>query len=239
MVLLREHKVFMVEAYFRNGTKVDGNWEYSVSACFEEFQERFPIVAIVYEQFRQTLHLCLNNFRESGTIGRKEGSGQVKKRTQEVIGNVQQIMEDSPTTSIRHLSQQVDLSVGTCQKILKEDLHLFPYRLTAVNYCNHLLLMFIISNIFAGNINGERYRAEILTPFLNELHDDALIYGYFQQDGATAHTTGATINFLSNFYADRLISRNTLNNWPPRSYVWPALTPLDYYLFPHLKNTIF
>jgi hypothetical protein len=81
MVLLREHKVFMVEAYFRNGTKVDGNWEYSVSACFEEFQERFPIVAIVYEQFRQTLHLCLNNFRESGTIGRKEGSGQVKKRT--------------------------------------------------------------------------------------------------------------------------------------------------------------
>jgi hypothetical protein len=132
MVLLREHKVFMVEAYFRNGTKVDGNWEYSVSACFEEFQERFPIVAIVYEQFRQTLHLCLNNFRESGTIGRKEGSGQVKKRTQEVIGNVQQIMEDSPTTSIRHLSQQVDLSVGTCQKILKEDLHLFPYRLTAV-----------------------------------------------------------------------------------------------------------
>jgi hypothetical protein len=82
----------------------------SVSACFEEFQERFPIVAIVYEQFRQTLHLCLNNFRESGTIGRKEGSGQVKKRTQEVIGNVQQIMEDSPTTSIRHLSQQVDRS---------------------------------------------------------------------------------------------------------------------------------
>jgi hypothetical protein len=125
MVLLREHKVFMVEAYFRNETKVDGNWEYSVSACFEEFQERFPIVVIVYEQFRQTLHLCLNNFRESGTIGRKEGSGQVKKRTQEVIGNVQQIMEDSPTTSIRHLSQQVDLSVGTCQKILKEDLHLW------------------------------------------------------------------------------------------------------------------
>jgi hypothetical protein len=41
--------------------------------------------------------------------------------------------------------------------------------------------MFIISNIFAGNINGERYRAEILTPFLNELHDDELIYGYLYQ----------------------------------------------------------
>jgi hypothetical protein len=101
--------------------------------CFEEFKEQFPIVAIVYEKFRQTLHLCLNNFRESGTIGRKEGSGhQVKRLTQEVIGNVQQIMEDSPRTSIRHLSQQLDLSVGTCHKILKEDLHLLPYRLTSV-----------------------------------------------------------------------------------------------------------
>jgi hypothetical protein len=86
----------------------------------------------VYEKFRQTLYLCLNNFRECGTIGRKEGSGQVKRLTQEVIGNVQQIMEDSPRTSIRHLLQQVDLSVGTCHKILKENLHLFPYRLTSV-----------------------------------------------------------------------------------------------------------
>jgi hypothetical protein len=68
---------------------------------------------------------------------------------------------------------------------------------------------------------------EILTPFLNELHDDELIYGYFQQDGAAAHTTGATINFLSNFYTDRLISRNTLNNWPPRSC---DLTPCDFFL---------
>jgi hypothetical protein len=96
--------------------------------------------------------------------------------------------------------------------------------------------MFTISNIFAGNINGERYRAEILTPFLNELHDDELIYGYFQQDGATAHTTGATINFLSNFYADRLISRNTLNNWPLRSC---DLTPCDFFLWPFLKNSIY
>jgi hypothetical protein len=167
MVLLREHKVFMVEAYFRNGTKVDGNWEYSVSACFEEFQERFPIVAIVYEQFRQTLHLCLNNFRESGTIGRKEGSGQVKKRTQEVIENVQQIMEDSPTTSIRHLSQQVDLSVGTCQKILKEDLHLFPYRLAAVQELH---------------VNDLPQRLNYCQWFLNTIADDVLEKTFFTDE---------------------------------------------------------
>jgi hypothetical protein len=174
MVFLREHKVFMVEAYFRNGTKVDGNWEYSVSACFEEFQERFPIVAIVYEQFRQTLHLCLNNFRESGTIGRKAGSGQVKKRTQEVIGNVQQIMEDSPTTSIRHLSQQIDLSVGTCQKILKEDLHLFPYRLTAVQELH---------------VNDLPQRLNYCQWFLNTIADDVLEKTFFT-DEAYFHLSG-------------------------------------------------
>jgi hypothetical protein len=53
------------------------------------------IVATQYEKFRQTLQLCLNNFRESGTIGRKERSGQLTKRTQEVIENVQQIMDNS------------------------------------------------------------------------------------------------------------------------------------------------
>jgi hypothetical protein len=149
----------MVEAYFRNGTKVDGNWEYSVSACFEEFQERFPIVAIVYEQFRQTLHLCLNNFRESGTIGWKEGSGQVKKRTQEVI---------------RHLSQQVDLSVGTCQKILKEDLHLFPYRLAAVQELH---------------VNDLPQRLNYCQWFLNTIADDVLEKTFFT-DEAYFHLSG-------------------------------------------------
>jgi hypothetical protein len=50
--------------------------------------------------------------------------------------------------------------------------------------------------------------------------------GYFQQDGATPRET---LRYLRQFFDDRLISRN----------LWPALTPLDYHLFPHLKNTIF
>ncbi|KAJ3646271.1 hypothetical protein Zmor_023865 [Zophobas morio] len=43
---------------------------------------------------------------------------------------------------------------------------------------------------FDGNINAARYRDEILSVFLNQLDDEELVYGYFQQDGATAHTTG-------------------------------------------------
>lgn len=68
-----------------------------------------------------------------------------------------------------------------------------------------------------------------MTPFLNQLHDDELVYGYFQQDGAT-------IDFLVEFYDNRIISRNTPNNWPPRSC---DLTPCDFFLWPHNKNSIY
>lgn len=86
---------------------------------------------------------------------------------------------------------------------------------------------------FYETINAERYRTLILEPFLEQLHDDELQVGYFQQDGATAHTARATIQFLEQFYGNRLISAGL---WPARS---PDLTPLDYFLFGHLKNTIF
>jgi hypothetical protein len=94
----------------------------------------FRLLQLSMKNF-DTLQLCLNNFRESGTIGRKEGSGQLKKFTREVIENVQQLVEDSPRTSIRRLLQRVDFSVGPCHKILKEDLHLFPYHLCSTVTC--------------------------------------------------------------------------------------------------------
>jgi hypothetical protein len=62
------------------------------------------------------------------------------------------------------------------------------------------------------------------------------VYGYFQQNGATVHTTGATIEFLAEFY-NRIISCNTLNNWPPKSCIH-VISHLDFFLWPHIKNLI-
>lgn len=86
---------------------------------------------------------------------------------------------------------------------------------------------------FEGNLNGERYRNNILETFINQLHDDELQFGFFQQDSARPHIAHETINYLQEFFDDRLIS---VNRFPPRSC---DLTPLDYFLFPHLKNPIF
>ncbi|RZC40180.1 hypothetical protein BDFB_014747 [Asbolus verrucosus] len=41
-------------------------------------------------------------------------------------------MEEAPRTSVRRLSQQVELSPVTCRNILKKDIHLYPHRLQAV-----------------------------------------------------------------------------------------------------------
>jgi hypothetical protein len=86
---------------------------------------------------------------------------------------------------------------------------------------------------FHQTINAERYRELILNEFINQLDDEELQYGYFQQDGATPHTTQANLQYLSDFFGDRVISRGTNTPWPPRS---PDLTPLD---FSVLKNEVY
>lgn len=85
-------------------------------------------------------------------------------------------------------------------------------------------------------MNAERYREEILRPFFDELHDDELRFGYFQQDGATAHTTRDTLNLIGEFFDRRIISRNTATPFPARSC---DLTACDSFLWPYLKNSIF
>ena len=41
-------------------------------------------------------------------------------------------MNNGPRTSVSVLTQQTGVSIGTSHTLLKKDLHLFPYRITAV-----------------------------------------------------------------------------------------------------------
>ena len=54
---------------------------------------------------------------------------------------------------------------------------------------------------------------------------------YFQQDGATCHTSGETIELLRERFPGWVISRNGDYNWPPRSC---DLTPLAFFLWGHV-----
>ena len=52
---------------------------------------------------------------------------------------------------------------------------------------------------------------------LTELEDMDVDDVYFQQDGATCHTSGENSGLLREKFPGRAISRNGDYNWPPRS----------------------
>jgi len=85
----------------------------------------------------------------------------------------------------------------------------------------------------AVTVNGDRYRAmlnEFLFPKIQEYYVDDI---WFQQDGATCHTAKVTLDLLSTVFENRIISRNSEVNWPPRSC---DLSPLDYFLWGAVKD---
>ncbi|KAI4462975.1 transposable element tc3 transposase-like protein [Holotrichia oblita] len=129
-----EHKIFIIQCYYRTGQKLEnGEWVYSINRCIEEFQQQFPNLPVTYAQLLKQIQACVIKFGEIGAVTRKPGGGAPKKRTANLIEDVQQRMEHSPKKSVATLSQQVGLSVGTCHTILKKDLKLFPYKIQAVS----------------------------------------------------------------------------------------------------------
>ena len=71
------------------------------------------IVADIYNIVRNTV-------RETGGVHHKKGAGRPTLCTSEVIDDVEEFMENNPSTSSRHLSQEVGLSVGTSHRIVKK-----------------------------------------------------------------------------------------------------------------------
>lgn len=300
MNFTEQHKVFMIKAYYRSGVVVNGEWTYSIQDCFDQFRDEFGDV--VYTRFYHALKRTVELFDETGSVTRKKGSGRPTVRTAEVVENARQIMDEEPSTSIRRLSQRVNLPYSTTRKLLKTNLNLFPYRVTSVHqilpadmprreqYCRWFLNSFpdddALNNVFfsdeawfhlsgyvnsqnmriwaaenrhsfretplhpqklsrrrivapiffQGTITALRYRQEILEPFFNQLDDQELQEGYFQQDGSPVHCTQENLGFIQEFFGDRLISRNMPTPFPPRSC---DLTPLDFCIWSCLKNSIY
>jgi hypothetical protein len=71
---------------------------------------------------------------------------------------------------------------------------------------------------------------ELFREFVNQLDDQELTFGYYQQDGATSHTSGVSMAEVESFFPDRVTSREL---WPSRS---PDVTPPDFFLWGYLKG---
>jgi len=69
--------------------------------------------------------------------------------------------------------------------------------------------------------------------FVNQMDDEELSIGHFQQDGPTSHTSHASMAEIQSFFGDSVISKGL---WPPRL---PYLTPPDYFLWRYLKGRFY
>ena len=89
----------------------------------------------------------------------------------------------------------------------------------------------IIGPIFLDATITTAVYMKIFNTFVNQLDDEELSVGYFQQDGATSHTSHASMAEIQSFF-DRVISKGLR---PPRS---PDLTPPDYFVWGYLKGRV-
>ena len=94
---------------------------------------------------------------------------------------------------------------------------------------------------FQENVDGESYLKLLMEDFFPTFcsipNSSNLL---FQQDGAPPHWALHVRDWLNNNLADRWIGRGGPNDrnitWPPRS---PDLTPLDFYLWGHIKSLVY
>lgn len=87
-------------------------------------------------------------------------------------------------------------------------------------------------------VNTERYVAMLRNFFFPQLSG---FQGYnsatwFQQDGATCHTSKESLAVIKEMFAGKLISGRGDIPWPPRS---PDLTPLDFFLWGYMKSRVY
>jgi hypothetical protein len=63
--------------------------------------------------------------------------------------------------------------------------------------------------------------------------DEKISKYYFQQDGASPHTSKKAQNYLRSKFGEKFIDKK---KWPPRS---PDLNPCDYFLWGYLKSRVY
>ena len=94
----------------------------------------------------------------------------------------------------------------------------------------------VIGSYFFDETDGERYRQmlkEFVWPEIDRLD---LGHMWFQQDGATCHTSLETRELIRLKFGERVISKKEEVEWPPRSC---DLTPLDFFLWGFLKSKVY
>lgn len=93
---------------------------------------------------------------------------------------------------------------------------------------------------FDGHLTGERYIGEVLDNVLQDYLDDMPLSDlrgvWYQHDGAPAHAYRRSCLWLDSTFGRKWIGPGGPVLWPARS---PDLTPLDFFLWGHIKERVY
>ena len=80
---------------------------------------------------RGGVYKAVKRFRETGSCAPRIRSTPEKPiRTKELIKKVRERLRRNPSRSARKLAKDTSVSVSTMQRLLKDDLHVYPYKFT-------------------------------------------------------------------------------------------------------------
>jgi hypothetical protein len=90
----------------------------------------------------------------------------------------------------------------------------------------------IVGPLFFEEIADSKSYCSIFNDFIGLLMEDEITYFWFQHDGATAHASNNSMNFLNEIFGERVIS---INLWNPGL---SDLTPPGFYLWGEAKSAV-
>lgn len=98
------------------------------------------------------------------------------------------------------------------------------------------LVLFFLDNV----LTGQRY-LNLLQTDVEEALDNLSLENYrnlewFQQDGCGPHNARVVRDYLDTRFPNSWMGTFGPVRWPPRS---PSLSPLDYYLWGHMKDVVY
>uniref|UniRef100_A0A1Y1JZD5 DUF4817 domain-containing protein n=1 Tax=Photinus pyralis TaxID=7054 RepID=A0A1Y1JZD5_PHOPY len=119
-----EHRTFCVKAYFENGR--------SIVRVQRAFRLRFNIAPRGRIPDRNCILSWVNAFETSGNVSTIRRGPQNSVITPENVERVRVAIQQSPRRSIRKQSQVLGISRRSMHRIIKEHLHMHPYKMVVV-----------------------------------------------------------------------------------------------------------
>ena len=115
MVLTVQERIFLVEHTFR----CNGQYTEEVR---KRFEESFPHRDAPH---RNAVRSLITKFRETGSVHDADRSSQATVLTEEKLDAISEAMTNSPNKSLRRLSKEANISLGSAHNAVRRNLQLY------------------------------------------------------------------------------------------------------------------